>query len=174
MANESPRIDALTLTNKLNHDLQEKHARLDGICPVRRELFSNCFDDLIRRVTHDSTERGLMLQRIRDESRLTIDAYRCVFEGSVDAVTNTAWESDDSIVSMREYIKTVESEVEDLQNQVDTMEAQKHHTANEESDLLTRMRETHAKRVKSVEENNAQIETFIAEFKKTQMVAENP
>ena len=66
-----------------------------------------CTDDLIRRVTHDSTERGLMLQRIRDESRLTIDAYRCVFEGSVDAVTNTAWESDDSIVSMREYVSVV-------------------------------------------------------------------
>ena len=71
-------------------------------------------------------------------------------------------------------IKTVEAEVEDLQNQVDTMEAQKHFTANAESDLLTRMRESHAKRVKSIEENNAQIETFVAEFKKTQMVQENP
>ena len=106
--------------NKLNHDLSEKQARLDGICPVRRELFSNCFgedaaraaelrrrvpDDLIRRVTHDNTERGLMLQRIRDESRLTIDAYRCVFEGSIDAVTNTAWETDEMIVSMREYVR---------------------------------------------------------------------
>eukprot|EP00658_Telonema_sp_P-2_P028667 TRINITY_DN21924_c0_g1_i1.p1 TRINITY_DN21924_c0_g1~~TRINITY_DN21924_c0_g1_i1.p1 ORF type:complete len:245 (+),score=54.25 TRINITY_DN21924_c0_g1_i1:252-986(+) len=172
LANESPRIDALTLTNKLNHELSDKQARLEGICPVRRELFANCFDDLIRRVTHDCTERGLMLQRIRDEVRLSTDAYRTVFEGSVDTVTNTAWESDEEITNMKHYIKTIEGEVDNLQNQVNTMEAEKHRAAKEASEMLSQMREEHGKRVKSIEDNNAQIEAFIAELKKNQTAQE--
>lgn len=51
-----------------------------------------CAEDLLRRVSHDCVERGLLLQRVRDEQRLTLDAYRTVFEGSVDYVTNTAWQ----------------------------------------------------------------------------------
>merc|ERR1712166_900807 len=168
LANESPRIDALTLTNKLNHDLSEKQARLEGICPVRREVFSNCFDDIIRRVTHDCTERGLMLQRIRDQFTLTTDAYRTVFEGSVDRVTNTAWESDEAIGSLQTYIATVEEEVDSLQNQVNTIEAQKHQAANDGSELLSRMREEHTRKLKSIEDNNTQIDSFILELKKTQ------
>lgn len=48
-----------------------------------------------------------MLQRIRDQFRLTIDAYRTVFEGSVDRVTNTAWESDEAICSLKSYVTAI-------------------------------------------------------------------
>jgi len=61
-------------------------------------------EDLLRRVSHDCVERGLLLQRVRDEARLTLDAYRTVFEGSVDYVTNTAWQDDAEIAAQREYV----------------------------------------------------------------------
>eukprot|EP00656_Telonema_subtile_P055159 TRINITY_DN8459_c0_g1_i2.p1 TRINITY_DN8459_c0_g1~~TRINITY_DN8459_c0_g1_i2.p1 ORF type:complete len:261 (-),score=55.31 TRINITY_DN8459_c0_g1_i2:39-821(-) len=173
LANESPRIDALTLKNKLNADLAEKNTRPDGICPVRRELFSNCFDDVSRRVTQDCSERGLMLQSIRDQFQLTMDAYRTVFEGSVDRVTNTAWQSDSEIGSLRAYISSVEEDVAALENKVSTMEAEKHRAADEGSEALTMIREEHARKVKAIEDNNAQIESFISELKKAQAAAES-
>ena len=36
----------------------ERQARESGICPVREELFSQCFDEIIRQVTLDNPERG--------------------------------------------------------------------------------------------------------------------
>ena len=42
---------------------------------VRRELYSQCFDELIRQTTLSCEERGLLLLRVRDEFRMTIHAY---------------------------------------------------------------------------------------------------
>lgn len=38
----------------------ERQARESGICPVREELFSQCFDEIIRQVTLDNPERGII------------------------------------------------------------------------------------------------------------------
>merc|ERR1711907_399500 len=168
LANESPRIDALTLTNRLDRDLASKQARPDGICPVRRDLYSKCFEDLLRRVGHDCVERGLLLQRVRDEARLTLDAYRTVFEGSVDYVTNTAWQDDEHITAQREYIKKVEEEVLALQNQVDTLHAQRHAVAAEGSALLATIREQQAKQVKAINDNIVQLRKFGEDMKRSQ------
>jgi hypothetical protein len=51
-------------------------ARETGICPVREELYAQCFDELIRQVTINCAERGLLLLRVRDETRMTIAAYQ--------------------------------------------------------------------------------------------------
>ena len=43
---------------------------------VRRELYAQCFDELIRQSTINCTERGLLLLRVRDELRMTLHAYQ--------------------------------------------------------------------------------------------------
>lgn len=160
LANESPRIDALTLTNRLDRDLSSKQARPDGICPVRRDLFSKCFEDLLRRVSHDCIERGLLLQRVRDEARLTLDAYRTVFEGSVDYVTNTAWQDDADITSQRDYIKRVEDEIQALQNQESTLLARGQAIEDEGAARMESSKEQFDKLRKELEDNNAQLRKF--------------
>ena len=45
-------------------------ARDSGICPVREELYSQCFDELIRQITINCIERGNLLVRVRDEVRM--------------------------------------------------------------------------------------------------------
>ena len=51
-------------------------ARETGICPIREELYAQTFDELIRQVTINCAERGLLLLRVRDEMRMTIAAYQ--------------------------------------------------------------------------------------------------
>lgn len=53
-----------------------RQARETGICPIREELYAQCFDELIRQVTINCAERGLLLLRVRDELRMTIAAYQ--------------------------------------------------------------------------------------------------
>ena len=40
-------------------------------------------DELIRQVTIECAERGLLLLRVRDEIRMTIAAYQTLYESSV-------------------------------------------------------------------------------------------
>lgn len=70
------RLDVITLQELLDKRLLERQAREAGICPVREDMYHQCFDELIRQVTLDGPERGLLLLRVRDELRMTIDAYK--------------------------------------------------------------------------------------------------
>ncbi len=63
------------LREMLDQKLMERQARESGICPVREELFSQCFDEIINKVTLNDRERGLLLLRVRDEIKMTIAAY---------------------------------------------------------------------------------------------------
>ena len=74
------REDILNLTEELKKRLTERQARDTGICPVREELFSQCFDEIIRQVTINFPERGLLLHRVRDEIRMTIAAYQTLYQ----------------------------------------------------------------------------------------------
>ena len=62
----------------------ERQARESGICPIREELFSQCFDEIIRQVTINEPERGLLLLRVRDEIKMTIAAYQTLYRSAVD------------------------------------------------------------------------------------------
>lgn len=45
---QASRVDVARLREMLDRKLMERQARETGICPVREELFSQCFDEIIR------------------------------------------------------------------------------------------------------------------------------
>eukprot|EP01036_Dinobryon_divergens_P036495 gene36495-47529_t len=55
---------ATRLDEQLDHQLQARQARETGICPIREELYAQCFDELIRQITINCAERGLLLLRV--------------------------------------------------------------------------------------------------------------
>ena len=44
------RLDVINLQEQLDQRLTNRQARETGICPVREELYAQCFDELIRQV----------------------------------------------------------------------------------------------------------------------------
>ena len=42
------RVDVINLQDDLDVKFQNRQARETGICPIREELYSQCFDELIR------------------------------------------------------------------------------------------------------------------------------
>lgn len=77
------RSDVVKLQQQLDSELQKKKARETGICPIRSELYGQCFDEIIRQVTIDCSARGLLLVRVRDEMRTTIQAYQNLYESAI-------------------------------------------------------------------------------------------
>ncbi len=77
---QSERDEVLTLNKELDKRLTERQARDNPICPVREELFSQVFDEIIRQVAMDSAERGLLLHRVKDELKMSVAAYQTLYE----------------------------------------------------------------------------------------------
>lgn len=111
------RSDVTTLQEQLDQKLQQRQARETGICPIREELYAQCFDELIRQVTINCAERGLLLLRVRDEIRMTIASYQTLYESSIAFGMRKALQSEQAKVEMQAKIKVLEHEVLDLQQQ---------------------------------------------------------
>lgn len=143
------RLDVIRLQEQLDTLLMQRQARDAGICAVRSELFSKVFDELIRQVTINCPERGLILLRVRDELRLTQEAYRALYESSIEygarnqalfthaneekGVDSVPAEQHQRLHQLREQKKMLELKVIELQRkaeQIETEEAQKRRQAD--------------------------------------------
>jgi dynein light intermediate chain len=112
------RADVLSLQEELDKKLSERKAREKGICPVREELYSQCFDELIRHVALDSPERGLLLMRTRDELRMTIDAYKTLYASSVSFGIKKQLRAEQGIPELKEQVDSMEADKAKLELEV--------------------------------------------------------
>jgi len=71
------------LFKALDKKLKERRAKEKGICPVREEVYDECFDEIIRQVTIDNPERGLLLLKVRDEIKMSIASYQILYESAL-------------------------------------------------------------------------------------------
>jgi dynein light intermediate chain len=71
------------LQEGLDRRLQTLQARETGICPIREQLYNECFDELIRQVTINCLERGILLMRVKREIEMTINSYQTLYESSI-------------------------------------------------------------------------------------------
>ena len=113
------RLDVVNLQESLDRKLQQRQARETGICPVREELYAQCFDEVIRQVTINCAERGLLLLRVRDEVRMTIAAYQTLYESSIAFGMRKALTAEHTKAELNNKVRTLEAEREDLEGQVE-------------------------------------------------------
>ncbi|XP_038154734.1 axonemal dynein light intermediate polypeptide 1-like isoform X2 [Cyprinodon tularosa] len=138
----STRADVIQLKEQLNTKLQQRQARLTGICPIRRELYSQCFDEIIRQTTITCAEMGLLLLRVRDESQMTIQTYQKMVESSILFGSGKALQSEIETVDLNKRVEDLEREKQDLLKKMDEQQ--------EENDIR---RKSEARRKEVLESN---------------------
>lgn len=111
----------VNLQDELDKKLQERQARETGICPIREELYSQAFDEIIRQVTINCAERGFLLVRVRDEIKMTIQAYQTLYESSIAYGMRKALQAEQSKAEILIKIQNVEEECNDLEDQVEEL-----------------------------------------------------
>uniref|UniRef100_T1IPG4 3CxxC-type domain-containing protein n=1 Tax=Strigamia maritima TaxID=126957 RepID=T1IPG4_STRMM len=119
------RIDVINLQEQLDIRLQQRQARETGICPVRRELYTQCFDELIRQVTINCAERGLLLLRVRDEIRMTLAAYQTLYESSIAFGMRKALQSEQGKADMERKVRDYLNEMKIQELEVDRRELER-------------------------------------------------
>jgi dynein light intermediate chain len=106
------------LQDELDKKLQERQARETGICPIREELYSQAFDELIREVTINCAERGFLLVRVRDEIKMTVQAYQTLYESSIAYGMRKALQAEQKKAEMIIQINQLNARCEDLESEV--------------------------------------------------------
>lgn len=122
MSTPAKKEDVIQLQRDLDDRLKENCARETGICPIREELFAQCFDELIRQITIACSNRGLLLVRVRDEMRMTIQAYQYLYESSIAYGMRKALQGEQKKKELELSIKTLESSCNNLTKEVDSLE----------------------------------------------------
>ena len=164
------RLDVINLQEQLDQRLLQRQARETGICPVREELYAQCFDELIRQVTINCAERGLLLLRVRDEIRMTIAAYQTLYESSIAFGMRKALQAEQGKADMEARIKQLEAEKKDLERQVQELKAKAEAIEKREGERRALEEKKHAEEVQFLKRTNAQLkkelETYLAPTKK--------
>uniref|UniRef100_A0A8C3XD06 Axonemal dynein light intermediate polypeptide 1 n=1 Tax=Cyanoderma ruficeps TaxID=181631 RepID=A0A8C3XD06_9PASS len=162
----STRRDVVQLQEQLDRQLQQRQARETGLCPVRRELYTQCFDELIRQTTVSCAERGLLLLRVRDELQLTLAAYQALYESSVAFGVRKALQAEQGKAHLEKRIVELEEEKKELEKQVSEEKAKCEAIERQETERREIEEKKHSEEVQFLKRTNqqlkAQLECLIA------------
>ena len=150
------RVDVINLQEDLDKRLQQRQARETGICPIREELYAQCFDELIRQVTIICAERGLLLLRVRDEIRMATSAYQSLYESSVAFGMRKALQAEQRRNTHNKLIKQLQQEIRDLQQEVESLQNRIVQIETREADRREAEERKHKEEVETAKRHNAQ------------------
>ena len=114
----SPRLDAIILQDQLKREMRERQARYTGVCPVRDRIYAVVLDELIASVARDEGKRGGLLRRLYAEARMTIDAYRTVYEQSIEFGSRKLTQAAMTKGSLADDIEALEAKIAELHVEV--------------------------------------------------------
>merc|ERR1712130_50765 len=151
------RSDVQRLSQQLDKKLEQRQARETGICPIRRELYKQAFDEIIRQVTINCAERGLLLLRVRDEVNMTLQAYQTIYESSIGFGCRKALYARKGEVETGDLIESLNSEILQLENESQDLRAKIEAIQRKEERERETLKRKQAEEVQFLKRNNQQL-----------------
>lgn len=121
MSVPATRNEVVQLQEELNKRLKQRQANDTGICPIREELYAQCFDELIRQIIISFKKRGLLLACVRDQINMTISSYKKLYESSIAFGIRKSIQADKYKGEMNNKIKDLDEECMELKREVDEL-----------------------------------------------------
>jgi len=126
---------------------------------VREELYAQTLDELIRQVTLNCAERGLLLLRVRDEARMTVKAYQTLYESSIAFGIRKALMAEYKRSEMEASAAKLKAETSDLAKQVAALTRQCEDLVAVEAERRAADEAKHAEEVEKLKNTNLQLKT---------------
>eukprot|EP00485_Elphidium_margaritaceum_P006557 CAMPEP_0202688336 /NCGR_PEP_ID=MMETSP1385-20130828/3858_1 /ASSEMBLY_ACC=CAM_ASM_000861 /TAXON_ID=933848 /ORGANISM="Elphidium margaritaceum" /LENGTH=291 /DNA_ID=CAMNT_0049343287 /DNA_START=24 /DNA_END=899 /DNA_ORIENTATION=+ len=111
----STRAELTALRQKFEQSIQERKARQTGIDSIRTQLAYQLFDELIRQTSIDCKERGLLLLRLRDESKMTLQTYGILKQVATTFSINEGVQSDQGFEELMASKQTLMAKKKELE-----------------------------------------------------------
>jgi dynein light intermediate chain len=142
--------DVVNLQENLDRRLQTEQARETGICPIREKLYTECFDELIRQITLNCLERGILLTRIKKELNMTVNSYQSLYESSIAYGIRTLLLAEEEKKKLNDDIGKIEKDCEELELEIQEIDLKlkEHKETDDKNRQALKM-----KHIEEIEEN---------------------
>jgi len=163
-ATPATNLDVQRLGIQLDKRLLMANAKDTGICPLRRRLYAQAFDELIRQITINCVERGLLTLRVRDEINVTLGAYQTLYESATGYGLRKAlftkkdeFETNDRRGELEKHIESGQKEVAKMKGMIEALKTrgirereEKEEKHEEEIQFLLRINEKRMNQLHSI------------------------
>ncbi|XP_012226484.1 putative inner dynein arm light chain, axonemal [Linepithema humile] len=153
------RLDVINLQEQLDMRLQQRQARETGICPVRRQLYTQCFDELIRQVTVNCAERGLLLLRVRDEIKMTLAAYQTLYQSSIAFGMRKALQAEQGQENLMNTVEELRLQKIELEKTIAELRLKFDQAERRSAELREAEEKKHTEEVQFLKKTNLQLKT---------------
>merc|ERR1711953_915270 len=134
-ATPATRLDVERLVKQLDKKLLQRQARETGICPIRRELYKQTFDEII----------------------MTLEAYKTIYESSTGFGCRKALSAKKDEYETVAQIDKLTSEITTLQNEANELTARIEAIKRKEGNEREVLKRKHAEEVQFLKRNNQQL-----------------
>ena len=130
------KTNVIQLSKMLENQMKIRQAKETGLCNNREEIYSECFDELIRQVTINCLERGILLMRIKKELIMTVESYQNLYESAIAYGIRVLLLAEEDKKKLEEEIVKDENECNELENEIQEIEYAIHE--HKEKDVVER------------------------------------
>jgi len=121
-------------------------------------------DELIRQVTINCAERGILLLRVRDEINMTLEAYRTLYESSTAYGMRKALMAESGKSDLETKITQMSHEKENLETAVAELQAKMQGIENKYNEQKQAEELKHAEEISFLKKANHQIKVRFFRF----------
>lgn len=118
-------------------------------------------DELIRQITINCSERGLLLLRVRDEARMTIAAYQTLYESSIAFGMRKALMAEQKKMEAEQKIRQLDADAKELVAQIDELHTRCDAVARREDEKKTVDEKKHQEEVDVLRKTNDQLKATL-------------
>ena len=140
------------LETGLNKRLKIMNAKPTGICLIREGLYNECFDELIRQVTINCLERGILMMLVKKENLQTIKVYQDLYQSSIAYGIRMGLMAEEEKKKLSERIEKVEEENEELEKDIERIEKEIEDLIQNDKENTERLNEEHNTQIRLEEE----------------------
>ena len=141
-----------TLEEGLNKRLKTLKAKETGICEDREKLYNECFDELIRQVTINCLERGILMMLVKKESEMTVKAYQNLYQSSIAYGIRSELIIEEEKNNFRKKIEKIDDENENLEKNIEKLEKEIDFLTKHDQEERERINEEHKQKVDFAED----------------------
>ncbi|KAF4038475.1 Axonemal dynein light chain [Phytophthora infestans] len=154
------RTETQRLHETFDHLLEKYQARVHTICAVREKYFLQIFEELIREVTCECPERGLMLLRVHNELRLRVEAYQTLYHNSIAYGRQKAVQAEAGVTELEQEICRLKAEHELLVSKRKELELKLTTVEEQRSEEKKKRHLRHAHTVQFLRTQHQELEFF--------------
>ena len=162
--------DVLNLEQRLNKKLDQLGARPNGICPIREELYSQCFDEIIRQITLNCVERGNQLVRVRDEARMLKSSLQQLYDSSIAYGLKKALIAYQTKTDMYDAVKALSKENNELKKKIAHLEQEEADIIAKEEEESSRIQAAHETEKKAMRDEISRTKVELDKMMSTKLI----